>query len=101
MKKELWIPQTVASAMLFWALLPNNPYAYYVLLRWVVCPCFGYVAFQAYEKGKVRWAWVLGITAVLFNPIVPVHLNREMWFVIDLFAVAVSAGSVLAFRSKE
>lgn len=101
MKKELWIPQAIAGVMLLWALCPENPYGYYVLLRWVVCPCFGYAAFQAHEKNKKRWVWVLGILAVLFNPLFPLHLNREMWFVIDLLAVAVSAGSVLAFRSKE
>lgn len=100
MKKELWIPQVIAGAMLLWALVPGNPYAYYVLLRWVVCPCFGYAAFHAYEKDKSRWVWVLGILAVFFNPLFPLHLNREMWFVIDLVAAGIAACSVFAFRLK-
>jgi len=49
MKKELWIPQAIAGAMLLWALYPENPYGYYVLLRWIVCPCFIYTGFQIFK----------------------------------------------------
>lgn len=100
MKKELWIPQTVAAAMLLWALYPENPYGYYALLRWVVCPCFGYVAYKAYQFGKIPWVWILGITAVLFNPIVPVHLNREMWFIFDLVAAGLAGCSVFVLKKS-
>lgn len=100
MRKELWVPQVIAGAMLLWALVPNNPYAYYVLFRWVVCPCFGYAAFQAYHKNKIRWVWVLGVFAVLFNPLFPVHLNREMWFVFDLLAAGVAACSVFVLKKS-
>lgn len=30
--------------MLLWALYPENPYGYYVLLRLVCCPIFAYLA---------------------------------------------------------
>ena len=33
MKKELWIPQAVAGAMLLWALYPDNPYGYQKFIR--------------------------------------------------------------------
>ena len=46
--KTRWIPQAVVSGMLLWALIPGNPYGYYVLLRWVCCALFGYLAFQAH-----------------------------------------------------
>jgi hypothetical protein len=32
--KRIWIPQLTASLMLVWALYLENPYAYYILLRW-------------------------------------------------------------------
>ena len=99
MKKELWIPQTIAGAMLLWALYPENSYGYYVLLRWIVCPCFAFAAVQAFSRGKTNWVWILGATAVLFNPLFPVHLNRELWALIDLVAAGVAGVSVFVLKA--
>ncbi len=56
--RRVWIPQLIAGLMLLWALNPENPYAYYVLLRWVCCAAFAYLAFQALAQGKRDWVWV-------------------------------------------
>jgi arginine exporter protein ArgO len=34
------------------------------------------------------WVGVMGLIAVLFNPLVPVHFPRETWFFIDLTVAA-------------
>ena len=34
------------------------------------------------------WPWIMGGVAILFNPILPIHLTREEWQLID-FGVAV------------
>jgi len=60
--KRIWIPQIIATLMLIWALNPDNSYGYYILLRWVCCGIFAYLAFQALEIEKQGWVWVLGIT---------------------------------------
>lgn len=31
--------------------------------------------------------WLLGITALLYNPIFPVHLNRALWSVVNIVTV--------------
>lgn len=64
--------------MLFWA-LADNPYGYYQILRWVIAGVTGYSAYLAYEQGKNTWTWILAITAILFNPIAPIRLDRETW----------------------
>jgi hypothetical protein len=51
--KRIWIPQTVAMLMLIIALSPSNPYGYYILMRWVLCPLFAYLALQALSKGNL------------------------------------------------
>lgn len=87
------IPAIIAALMLLGALVPW-PYGYYQLLRFVVCGVSVYIAFIAYNWEK-RWAtWLFGFIALLFNPLIPIHLSREIWQPINVicallfFAVA-------------
>jgi hypothetical protein len=53
--KQIWLPQVFASGMLLWALNPDNPYGYYILLRWVCCAVFAYLPiwlFRLLNKAK-------------------------------------------------
>lgn len=86
--------------MLVWALNPANPYGYYVLLRWVCCGVFAYLAFHAFNQKRQAWVWILGITAGIYNPIVPVHLTREIWSVVNVITIAVAAASIFASTLK-
>ena len=94
------IPQTVAIGMLAWALVPTNPYGYYILLRFVVCGVCAYLAVRAYQIAKVPWVWVLGITALLYNPLIRVHLTREIWSVVNVATILVLAATVFGLRNR-
>lgn len=89
----------VAAAMLLWA-LARHPYGYYVLLRWIVCGVSAYTAFRATEVRKSAWAWIFGIIAFLFNPIIPVHLSRETWAPIDAAVAAILVVSIFVIRRR-
>ena len=99
--KSIWVPQVIASVMLLWALNPSNPYGYYVLLRWVCCGTFAYLTVQANKRGLEGMVWVLGITALIYNPIFRVHLNRELWSIVNLATVVVAVASIFALRSMK
>ena len=98
MRKECWIPQAVSGAMLLWALYPDNPYGYYILLRWIVCPCFAFAAVQAFKLEKIILVWVLGVTAAIYNPIIPLHLNRGLWSVLKFAGIVAGSWSVFVFK---
>ena len=68
------------------ALLPL-PYAYYMLLRLGMCGVFAYLAFTAHQLNEQGLAWVLGITAVIYNPFAPLHLGREVWTMVNLATI--------------
>jgi hypothetical protein len=87
--------QVVVCVMLLWALKPGNRHGYYPLLRWVCCAVFAYLAFQAFLQEKQGWSWVLRIMAVLYNPIIPVHLSRDTWSVINVIAIGVAVAPIL------
>jgi hypothetical protein len=72
----------LAMAMLLVAIL-NLPYGYYTLLRLVICGISAsFVYFAWYAK---RFLSILaGITALLFNPLIPIYLEKETWILIDI-----------------
>ena len=86
--------------MLLWALNPDNPYGYYILLRWVCCAAFAYLAIQALAQEKQGWVWVLGVTAVVYNPIIRVHLTRGIWSVINVTTIVVAVASIFALKDE-
>lgn len=75
----------IASGFLFIALSDGLPYGYFTLMRFVVCAVGAYLAYKTYEENeKSLWVWAFGFVAVLFNPIIIIHLQREQWMPIDL-----------------
>lgn len=96
--KRIWIPQAIAAVMLLWALNPQNPYGYYILLRWVCCAVFAYLALKALAQEKEGWVWVLAIAAMVYNPVIRIHLTREIWSVINVATVVIAAWSVFVLK---
>lgn len=92
----------VAALMLLGSLAPW-PYGYYQLLRFVVCGVSVYVAFVAYNWQKLWAIWLFGFVAVLFNPLLPIHLSRELWQPIDVICavVFVFVGLILKKPAKD
>ncbi|WP_105405062.1 DUF6804 family protein [Neorhizobium sp. T7_12] len=82
----------VPAALLVLAILPL-PYTFYAFLRMVVCLSAAWLAFIQWDtnKGMTGWAYIWVCMAVLFNPLIPVHLARGIWFFLDLAGAAVFA----------
>lgn len=98
--KRIWVPQLIACLMLFWALNPENPYGYYILLRCVCCGVFAYLAVQAFQIEKQGWVWLLGINAFVYNPILRVHLNREIWSVVNIVTIGIAVASMFSIKKE-
>jgi hypothetical protein len=97
-KRPHLIPTIIAALMLLGALAPW-PYGYYQLLRFVVCGVSVYVSFLAYNWHKLWATYLFGFIAVLFNPLIPIHLSRELWQPID--AVCAILFIAIAFILKK
>ncbi|MCC6127559.1 MAG: DUF3592 domain-containing protein [Pirellulales bacterium] len=86
-------PQIILSAvsayLLYDAAFEVYPYAFYQILRWIVC-CTAILFAVDAHRWKKTWAlWTFAVMAILFNPIVPIHLTRDSWSVIDRIAAVV------------
>ena len=93
------IVRLVAAGLLIWA-VDRHPYDYYTVLRWVVCGSASYYLYIAYKLRKIPWVWIFGIMAVLFNPIIPVHLNKSTWAPIDVISGGIILVSIFFIREK-
>ena len=77
------IPAAITALMLFGA-LGQWPYGYYQLLRFTVCGISIFIAFMAYRWQQLWATWLFGFMAVLFNPLNPIHLPRQVWRTINV-----------------
>lgn len=84
--KSLWL---APAALLAGALLPW-PYGYYELLRLAVCAVSAWIAYEQWRHDDAVSGWVVafGGIAMLYNPLLPVHLTREIWSVLNLASAA-------------
>lgn len=79
---------SIASIVMLLLAIPDLPYGYYTLLRWVITASAIFLVYVASQLEKKFWLFLMAIIALLFNPIAPIHLDKETWIIID-FVVAV------------
>ena len=93
-----WVPLISSSLLLVAAILGEWPYGFYILLRIVVCSTSVYLAWWSARLKKPTLLWVLSGIGILFNPLVPVHISRDVWRVLDAlaFVILVIAALTLA-----
>ena len=91
------IARTLSVGLLIIAIF-KLPYGYYTFLRWIVFISSGYSAYISFLNQKNIWVIILGILAIIFNPIIPIYLKKETWIIIDIFSVFILALSTIYIR---
>jgi len=75
----------IPSVLLILAPLISFPYGFYTLLRLIVSITAGIIIYHSYKNaGGVNEITILfGLILILYNPIIRVKLNREIWMPIN------------------
>lgn len=73
----------IACALLALGAAPL-PYGYYTLLRFVACAVFAFAAYVSFTRRARVLPYVFGGLALLFNPLIKVHLPKEVWVAVDI-----------------
>ena len=87
---------SVGAAVVLMLALARWPYGYYQFLRVFVFFAgifVGVVLRQSSDGTKQNLSWALFATALIFNPLLPVHLPREIWSVLNIAGAGVFAYS--------
>ena len=77
----------ICGVLLLVAIPSWLPYGFYTFLRLIICAASIYLAFAFYKLKFNGWVLVFGSIALLFNPIIPIYLNKESWIVIDFIGI--------------
>jgi len=93
------IAMVISVFMLLLAVL-RLPYGYYVFLRWAVSATALFSAWVAYECKRKFWVFVMGGIAILFNPIIPIHLLKGTWIAIDFIVAVVLLASIFGIKPE-
>jgi hypothetical protein len=98
------IPRIVwlICAVLLVAAVLRLPYGYYNFLRIVICGAAGLIAVAGLREDTQRgiaWTATFVLIVVLFNPLLPIRLNRSIWFYLDLMTAGVFTAHLICCRN--
>jgi len=91
----------ISVVMLLLAIPAIWPYGYYTLLRWVVTATAIFLVWITYNLKKTFWLVLMGLVAVLFNPLIPIYLDKETWVIIDFIVAILFLVSIFKIKSKD
>lgn len=96
-----WFLWLITAAIVAIAVLPL-PYGYYTFTRIVICGFCGYLAYLSWTEQKSEaWTGLFGLTALIFNPLIPIHMTRASWFWVDLGTAVFIAAHLFIVRLKK
>ena len=101
LSRELQIALIAAVLFLLLAAVSDWPYNFYVLLRIIVCGSLVASLFVIYTRRPVIWIVTLGSIALIFNPISPLHFQKETWRIWNWIAsIPIALFIALSLRAK-
>ncbi len=100
--KSLRIPLGVCLLMLLFATLGDFPYDFFVLLRVVIFVSCALTLTSIWKsKQASSWFWALLFIAVLYNPLLPIHLHRTTWIWLNISAIVVLVLFCAVLKSED
>jgi hypothetical protein len=78
--KNLKIPLFISLGFLLFAIVGDWPYDLFVLLRVIIFTTCVMLLVAIWKANRTtNWLGVLFATAVLYNPLLPIHLHKTTW----------------------
>ena len=76
------------------------PYTYYIFMRnvtFIAAAVLAYHNFNTINKTNA-WPWIFLFIAILFNPMIPVYMQKYLWIIIDILIGSLFL--LLAYKNK-
>ncbi|MFH1622505.1 MAG: DUF6804 family protein [Candidatus Omnitrophota bacterium] len=91
----------VAIIMLFLDLASFFSAGYDVLVRFVVCLTAFFLIIKSKKLKKTSWMWTMVLMAILFNPFLPVRLDRVDLVLAKVMAICLFITSLIKVKKEE
>lgn len=93
---------SIASGVLLLLGMFNGwPYGYYTFLRLAICGISIYNTISFSKLNLSGWVLIFAALAILFNPLLPIYLNKSTWVGIDLISAIIFFFSTFSIKAKE
>ena len=81
------IPLIASVVMLLLEVFSHRSPGFQTLMKFVVCGSSGYLAYLSKGLKNDYWMWGFVLIAILFNPIAPISMDRDLRLVLYLAVV--------------
>jgi hypothetical protein len=99
LSKGLIFPLIASITTLFIAVFGDVPYDFFMLLRVLVFITCAIVAVGLFRIDAIaKWFWIVVAIALLYNPLLPIHLHRSTWEWINIVTIPVFATLSILLR---
>lgn len=90
-KHSIFLFFLIPSIILIIAPIISFPYGFYTLLRLIVCITASLIIFYNYKGagGINKISIIFSFILILYNPIIPIYLSREVWMPINFIIAAI------------
>ena len=90
-KNSIGLFLLIPALLLILAPLISFPYGFYTFLRLIISITATVIIFQNFKtsEGINEISILFGLILILYNPIIPVHLSREIWMPINFITSGV------------
>lgn len=61
-----------------------HQYSYYIFLRWFIFLTSIYFSYSSHKNKNKTWLIGFIVISLLFNPIIPIYLSKDVWAIIDV-----------------
>ena len=92
--KKMWIPQIILILICLLAYNPNNPYNYYIVLRWVCSVVFIFLALYYFGQGYLTIGFICCVGLIVYNPILKITGLRSLWGIVNFLTILFAAATL-------
>ena len=88
------------------AALGKNPISYYAIVRWLTFAAALSLIWRGCLQVSLKWAYLLVPVAIIFNPIIPIHIEGKRldilgtWHMLDVAAAVVIVSTITLMEIK-
>lgn len=97
-KNILFILARIIAIIFLLVAYTNQPISFYYFLRFIICAVAIYSAYFSFKTKQTIWIWLMSAIAILFNPLFPIYLERDLWEIYDAIAILILLLSIPSLR---
>ncbi len=75
------------NSVLLLVAIAKMPYGFYIILRILTTLTCCLICYVAYNSKKIKTVIMSGLLVILYNPIIPIPLGRDIWIIVNLISL--------------